>query len=113
MPQPGGIVVAEPISPIVSVPSELRLAFLGLEPSLVGTKTKITSADVDLFLCHRNFSAAISVRAVNPIVQSVIKTVQAMLLIAFAKSAEKSFAQIRFAIAVGVLGVKNFGSGAD
>ena len=36
-----------------------------------------------------------------------------MLLVAFGKTGEESFAHIRFAIAIRVLGIKDLGGGAD
>ena len=44
-----GVVVAEPVAPVVAVPAELRLAALGLEPAVVGAEAEVAAVDASPF----------------------------------------------------------------
>src|SRR5215468_3144174 len=89
MPEPFAVVVAEPVAPIIAVSTILCLTGLGLECFSVGTKTKIAAIDVHglaLFLSVGNradFAAAVPICAVKPIIQAIIESVHAVLLVAF------------------------------
>src|SRR5687768_6806613 len=62
MPDPGRIVIAKPIPPIVAMPSKLRLAFDRFKGAIIGAKTKVAPGDVNPFY----FAAAVAVRAIYP-----------------------------------------------
>src|ERR1043166_4217746 len=47
VPQPGGIIIAKPMTPIVAVPTILGLPLDGFEFAAVGTKPEVASAHVD------------------------------------------------------------------
>src|ERR1051326_8257300 len=152
MPKPGGVVVSEPVAPVIAVPAKLGFARLRFEGAVGGAKTEVATADVHRFwsapvlwrfpsrsyfpvwvgiakiqsargLAHSktfrqsmngaDSAAAVAVGAVEPVVEAVIEAVDPMLLVAFAKTGEKSHPFVRFAIAVGVLRIKDFWRGAD
>src|SRR5208282_2039674 len=47
VPAPGRVVVAEPVAPVVAMPTVLRLAALGLELARVGLEPEVAALDVD------------------------------------------------------------------
>ena len=47
MPEPGGVVVAEPVAPVVAAAAELRLAFDGFELAGVRAEAEVAAADGD------------------------------------------------------------------
>src|SRR6185503_15156395 len=109
MPQPGRIVVAEPVSPIVAMPAVLCIAGFGLELTGVGTKTKVAPADAHAV----DLPAAVAIRAVNPAIESPLETVHAVLLISGLEAGEQHGALIAFVVAVGGAEEKDVGSGGD
>src|SRR4051794_29217435 len=115
MPGTTGIIVAKPISPIVTVPAKLRLAGLGFESAVIGSKAKIPPVDVRRFSSFHgtNHTAAFAIRSIEPIVEPIFESVSAMLLVAFAKAREKGHARISLAVAIRVLGVKYIRRRAD
>src|SRR6266446_1610071 len=145
MPKPVGIIVAEPIAPIVSVPAILSLARHGFDQALIGLDAEVVAAQVHraLLLLGRSgasllkqgspwlsaillwdwsrypavpeqcvdcadLATAVAICAVEPVIQAVLEPVRAMLLIAFNETCEERLANVRFAVAIGVLGVKDF-----
>src|SRR5262245_38287043 len=99
------------------MPAELRAARNFLEVACVGTETEVMAAQIH----HReggpefaaDEAAAVAIGAVNPVVQAVLETVQAMLLVPFDEPGEERLAFVGFAITVGVLGVENLRRGGD
>ena len=60
-----------------------------------------------------NGSTASAVGRIDPVVESVFKSVDAVLLVPLIESGQNRLAQVRFAVAVGVFGVEYFRGGAD
>src|SRR6267378_4985657 len=89
-------------------------------PSLPGLKSepKVASANRNCFrrgtfffrVCvigPPNFSIAATVRAVNPVVESPIKSVRSQLLVAFGEAGEDDAPIVRATVAVGVFEKQN------
>ena len=85
MPRPVGIVVAEPVPPVVAMPAILRLAALGLELARVRPEPEIAAVDRRQLsrLQRPHPPAAVAVGPVNPAVQAELEAVESMLLVAF------------------------------
>ena len=100
VPKPIWIVVAEPVSPVVPVQTELGLVGQGLHLAR-DLEAKVAAIDVHDFarggaLDH---SSTVAICGVNPIVQAKDEAVHAMLLIAFAKTGEEDTAYIGTTVA--------------
>src|SRR5581483_1538973 len=129
-----GVVITEPVAPVVAGPAELRLPRLCLDQSLVRLDTKIAAADVDGLTpprCtgwpltpgpfprrgegryHLDDAARIAVGAVEPAVESPGEAVGAVLLVALAEAGEQDDLVVGLAVAVGVLGVEDVRSTDD
>src|SRR5438876_6470811 len=113
VPEPSGVVVPEPIAPIVAMAAILRSARLRFEGAVGRTKAEVAPTDINPLASRLNPPTAVAIGAVEPIVQAIIKTVEPMLLVAFAEAGEERFAIIGFAIAIRIFGEKNLGRGAD
>ena len=114
MPHPVWVVVAEPVTPIITPTAKLGLACDGLE--FAGhLEAKIEPVDIRLFTGRLagDGAAAVAVGGVNPVVQSERKAVHAMLLVALVETGEEYFAYVGAAIAGHVLGVDNVRRGTD
>ena len=72
MPRGRGVFDPEPVAPIIAMSPVLRLAGLRFEFSFIRPKAKIAPADVHRFsgLNRTDDPAAVSIRAIKPIVQS-------------------------------------------
>ena len=115
VPAEAGVVVAEPVAPVVAAAPVLGLAGLGLERESVGPETKVAPTNV-----HRQAGAgrgdnpaAVAVGAVHPVVESVLKAVHPVLLVALAKAAEEHAGFVGLAVAVCVACKQDVRSGAD
>src|SRR5215207_4938142 len=91
MPQPGIVIVTEPIAPIVTMTSELGLTWLRLKTAIAGMKAEVPATDIDRsgreiqapFIAPpfpqrntlANDTAAVSIGAVKPTIQAVIKAI--------------------------------------
>src|ERR1051326_178542 len=123
MPEPDTIVVAEPIAPIVAVPAILGLACLGFKCASVWAKAEVAAVNLDGSSLLRfrpadntngvHFTAAVAISAVEPVIQTVIEAIHAMLLVAFSETGEQHFFYIGFAVAISVFRIKDFRRGAD
>src|SRR5262245_19004401 len=117
MPQPRRIIISEPVPPIVAVSAELGLSFDRFELTGVRPESKVAAADADRrpiwMFDAGNPSAAIPIRAVDPVVEAVVEAVQAMLLIACDKPSKERLALVCLAVTIGVLGVENLRRGRD
>src|SRR5262245_31606727 len=103
MPEPGWIVIPEPVSPIIAMTSVLRLPLDCLKHAVIGAKAKIMMLDVDcLAVCDLYLSSTVAVGAVNPVVQPIIKSVEQVLWVAFHKSRKQNALLVRSAIAIRV-----------
>src|SRR5882762_7729084 len=114
MPEPGGIVVAEPIAPVVPVTPVLGLSRDRFERSGVGAKTKIAPAEInrrraihpagagtsESFPDRLDGSAAVAIGAIHPIVQTVVEPIQSMLLVALAEAGEEGLPFVGPAVAI-------------
>src|SRR5207245_6248623 len=116
--EPSGDVVAKPVAPIVAMQAILRLARHGLEPAFIGTKSEIVAAEAHgkfgAFVRRgrragraprSDFAPAVTVGAIEPIVQAVFEPVHPMLLIALMEASKQRFAPIGLAIAIGIFRV--------
>ena len=79
VPAPVGVVVAEPVAPVVAVPAVLGPAALGLEVAGIGAKPEIAAADRRHLsgLDGADPAVAVAVGAIDPAVQSHLEAVQA------------------------------------
>src|SRR5215469_10687973 len=104
MPCRGSILDSEPVAPIITMPAILRLTILRFETAITRSETKIPSVNVDAPPgAHRpNCPSAVSIGAVQPIVESIIESIGAVLLVAFAEAGKQRHMSIRASIAVGV-----------
>src|SRR5258707_129599 len=50
MPQPPAVIVSEPIPPIVAMPAELGCSWLQFHQSVIGSKSNIMAAQVELLV---------------------------------------------------------------
>src|SRR5438046_1915484 len=115
MPEPFWIVRAKPVPPIIAMPPVLRLAAFRFKFTCVRTEPKIAPVDVHL-LSGQNRShpaATLAIRPIEPVIQAVIITIRAMLLIARMKTGEQNFLHIRLAVAIGILGVNDVRRATD
>src|SRR5512145_1856970 len=113
MPEPGGIVVAKPVSPIVAPPSILRLRGHRFDLAGVRAEAHVAAADGNHLAGRERFhpAAAVTVGSVNPAVESPLEAVEAMLLVARVEAGEQNLAHVRTVIAIGVLGVEQIRCG--
>ena len=109
VPKPVRIIITKPVSPVIPAQTELSLVeecfhlACHLEP-------EVAPVDVYAFARCGTFDNAptVSVGGVNPIVQAKFKPVHPVLLVTFPETRKKHFPQIGFAVAVGILGIKDF-----
>src|SRR5260221_9465317 len=102
------------------MPAKLSFAGLRFERSVAGSEPKVSSADVHwgaqrgafASSSSANGTAAITVGAIKPVVQTVIEPVQSMLLIAFVEPGIENFSHVCLAIPVSILCVKDVWRGA-
>src|SRR5260221_13964977 len=82
------VVAAESFAPIVEAGAVLGLPSLDFDFAGLGPDAEIAAGDIDFLTgFHRtNDAAAVAIGAVNPIIQAVGQSIQAMLLIAFAEA---------------------------
>src|SRR5581483_4249734 len=110
-----GVFDAKPVAPIVTMPPILRLPGLRFKSAVIRAKPEIAPADIDrpARLERSNRAPAITVGAMQPVIQPVIESVGAVLLVAFAEPGEQGHVRVRVAVAVRVLRVKYFRRIAD
>ena len=119
VPEPRRVVVAEPVSPVVAMPPELRAAALGLELSGVGAEADVAAGNAHTllilarFLRGENRAAAVAVRTIEPAVEAPVEAVDAMLLIPLGESGEEHGARVGLAAAAPVFEKKNVRRGCD
>src|SRR5205807_2229827 len=106
---------AEPVAPVVARPAELGLAADRLDQALVRLDAKVAAANTHRCAGLDRFdrAARIAVGAVQPVIEAPDEAVDAMLLIALLEAGEQDDLLVRLAVAVGVLGIKDFGSAGD
>src|SRR5262249_25621439 len=106
------VVVAKPIAPIVAAAAILRYPGLCIDQALVGSNAQIAAAEIDrLTRLDRLYpAAALSIGAVDPIVQAPYQAVDAMLLVAFEKPSVQGDALVSFAGAFGVFRIEDLRS---
>jgi len=111
LPQPGRVVVAEPISPVIATASELGLGGDAFEFAGVGFESEIASADGEGLAGGDGFhgAAAVAVGGMDPAVESGFESVEPMLLIAFGEPGEEHASDIGSSIGVGVFRVEQVG----
>src|SRR6267142_646446 len=115
VPAPMPVIVSEPVAPIVSVPAKLSLTrfqlhnpFIRLDPEIVATQFKLLPGNQRL-----DYSSAPAIGQINPIIQSVFKTIDPMLLVSLMETGEQHFLDVCLSVAVCVLRVDDVGCGAD
>ena len=115
LPQPGGVVVAEPVTPIIATTAELGLGRDGLHLAGVRIHPQIASANGQGLAGLETFHgpAAIAVGEVKPAVETPFESIEAVLLIALGEAREEHASHIGTPVAIGVFGVEQFGSRRD
>ena len=115
VPADGRVVIAEPVAPVVAAAAKLSLPGLRLEGERVGVKAEVTPTDVDgkIFTRGTDDASAVAVGRVDPVVQPVLKSVHAMLLVALDESGEEYFGFVSPEIAVGVAGEQDVRCSTD
>ena len=114
VPAPVGVVVAEPVAPVVAVPAELGLPALRLERAGVGPEPEIAAPDGGRLprLPREDRPAAVAVGAVDPAVEAELESVDPVLLVPLDEAREEDLAVVGLAVAVAVLGVEDVGAQA-
>src|SRR5687767_3497706 len=109
MPKRIGVVAAEPVIPLVAASAELSLTRLSFHFVLVRTNAQIAATDWQLRACLHgfDFSAAVTVGDVEPIVDSPTESVGAMLLIPRDETGEQLFLFVGPPVPVGIFGIKD------
>src|SRR5262249_17893915 len=99
MPEPAAVIVAEPIPPVIPGPAKLRRARLQLHRTGARFEPQVMPAQrqLEIFSNGTDGAAAAAVRRIDPIIESIIKSIDAVLLVAFAKPGKEESAHIRFA----------------
>src|SRR5262245_49072668 len=112
---PFSIQAAEPVVPIVAVASLLGYSGSRLECARVGVHPEIAPLDIHLAIIFgtANDASDQAVGAINPIVETERKAVNACLIVSCREAGEKILHDIGATIAIGVLGINDVGSGAD
>ncbi len=121
MPQHGvvpdgiAVVATEPVAPIVPVASALGSAgkWFVLSGNRIDTQVQPANIDFVARLLRQDDAASIAVRDVQPVIEAPGKPVDAMLLVGTGEAGIPRFALVRFPVAIGVFGVKNFRRGSD
>ena len=115
VPTEAGVVVAEPVAPVVTAAPILGLTGLRLERKRVGAEPKIASANVDAppAAGGGDHAAAVAVCAVHPVVEPVLEAVHPVLMVALAKAGEQHPRLVSPAVAVRVLRKQDVRRGAD
>ena len=115
MPPPDRMIVPEPVPPVVAVPPELGDARLRLELPAVRPEAEVAAVDAHhpAGAVGSDHPSAPAVGPVNPVVETVLEPVHAVLLVPFTESAEEGALEVGFPVAVRVFGVDDFGGGAD
>src|SRR6185369_6626562 len=105
----------KPIPPIIVAHAELRIARNRLKLLRVRTKSKITPPDGPRGASVRpaHVPIATSIRAVNPVVEPPVQTVDPELLVSFGKSGKHLLACVCDPIPVGVGQKPNIRRGGD
>ena len=115
MPAPVGVIVAEPVAPVVAVPAELGLPALRLERAGVGPEPEIAAPDGGRSRPssrEQDRPAAVAVGAVDPAVEAELEPVDPVLLVPLDEAREEDLAVVGLAVAVAVLGVEDVGAQA-
>jgi hypothetical protein len=135
VPQRVAVVAAEPVSPVVALSAELRLATLGVDLARIGANPQIAAVDVDLrsrtcasgwcAVFHSrserttqggdrlDHPAAVAVADVQPVIQAPPQAVDAVLLVPFAEALIQGLAHVGLAVAGRVLGIEDLRRGGD
>src|SRR6185369_9242547 len=106
VPKPRRIIIPKPIAPIVPMPAKLRLPRNGLDFPFVRPNPEIMASQI----CHRpirerlphqridsaDSSAAIAVRSIEPIIESILESIGSMLLVSFHESREQGPVDVGF-----------------
>ena len=109
MPAEDAIVVAEPVSIVVTPLAELRAPSLQFKLARGRMKTKVLCAKCHLFAAFHtgDLSAAVAVGTVKPTIQPPCKTIDEMLRIPRCESGEPCFAFVAFSIPICIGGIKD------
>ena len=115
VPAPVGVVVAEPVAPVVAVPAELSLAALRFEFASVGPESEVSAVDRDRLagLGGTDHASAVAVGSVDPAIEAELEPIEPVLLVPWPESCEEHVATVGLAIAVGVLGIEDVRRAGD
>jgi len=107
VPEPGGVVVAEPIAPVVAVAATYCVEPLSASTRRSRGGTVIASADAHAI----DRAAAVAIGAVDPAIEAAFKAVQPVLLVAFLEASEKH--ALLGGVAINFGGERIWGRGRD
>ena len=115
LPQPTGVVVAEPVAPVVTATAELGLGRDSLHLARVGIQSQIAPANGQALAGLEGFHgpAAVAIGEVQPTVETPFEAIEAVLLIALSEAREEHASHIGTPVAIGVFGVEQFGGRRD
>ena len=107
--------IREPVAEIIAPAAVLGPASLQLEFTRAGIEAEIPSAEVMDFtradIAH--LAAAVAVPTVIPAIQAPAEAVEEVLRVSLGEAVEQDRPAVRLAVAIGVLGVKDFGHAGD
>src|SRR5437867_13201082 len=78
VPEPSGVVVPEPVAPIVAMAAILRSARLSFESAIGRAKAEVAATDINALASRLNPPAGVAIGAVVPVVQAIIETIEPM-----------------------------------
>ena len=115
MPEEGDVVVAKPVSPVITMPAVLGATGFQLEGPAIRLESQVAFPHGYWLVFWRGSDcpATVAVSRVYPIVQAILEPIHAMLRISRVKSRQNRLMNIRFAIAIAGLGIIDFAPGAD
>ena len=107
--------IREPVAEIIAPAAVLGPASLELEFTRAGIETEITAAEIMDFagadIAH--LAAAVAVATVIPAIQTPAEAVEEVLRVSLGEAVEQDRPAVRLAVAIGVLGIKDFGHAGD
>ncbi len=114
VPQQGEVVAAEPVAPVIAAAALLRRARGGFDLERVGAEAKVARAQIDFLAgLGRNDAGKEPAAAVQPIVETPAKRVDASVGVVVGESGEERFPRVGMAVAVGVGEIQHLGGVAD
>ena len=109
------VAAPEPVSPIVTCCGELCLAGAGVNQALGRPDPKVAAVDAGGVACKEgtDLSAAVTIGAVDPVVEAPQQRVHPVLLVAEAEAGIELLCSVGLAIPIGIFGVDDVRCGGD